>query len=76
MAMNKEIGYLRYVFSSRWQTYTRPDSGYQLILVQGFNSRLSLVVVERYTIDLAELIEAFFDRIVYSHVHAEPWVKL
>jgi len=70
MAMNKEMA--TYALYSRLgdQPLIDPDSGYPINPGAGMEQQISFGGnVERFTTMSAELIEAFFDRIVYSRIN-------
>lgn len=70
MAMNKEMA--MYAMYSRLgdQPLIDPDSGYPINPGAGMEQQINFGGnVERYTTMSAELIEAFFDRIVYSRIN-------
>lgn len=69
MAMNKELA--TYAMYSRLsdEPLIDPDSGYPINPAAGMEQQISFGGnVERYTTLSAELIEAFFDRMVYSRI--------
>jgi len=69
MAMNKEIA-MNAMYSRLGDApITDPDSGYPIVPGAGIQQQISFGGnVERYTTMSAELIEAFFDRIVYARI--------
>jgi len=69
MAMNKEIAIAAMYSRLSDKPVTDPDSGYPIMPGAGIQQQISFGGnVERYTTMSAELIEAFFDRIVYARI--------
>ena len=70
MAMNKEMATFALYSRLGDQPLIDPDSGYPIIPGAGMEQQIGFGGnVERYTTMSAELIEAFFDRIVYSRIN-------
>lgn len=71
MAMNKELA--QYAINSRISddvSLYDPDSGYPIIPGAGLDQQIEFGGnVERYTTLSAELIEAFFDKLVYARIN-------
>ncbi len=69
MAMNKEVAIHALYSRLGDQPLVDPDSGYPINPGAGLEQQIEFGGnVERYTTLTAELIEAFFDRIVYSRI--------
>ena len=70
MAMNKEMSLSAMYSRLSDKAITDPDSGYPINPGAGIEQQISFGGnVEGYTTMSAELIEAFFDRIVYSRIN-------
>jgi len=70
MAMNKEMATFALYSRLGDQPLIDPDSGYPINPGAGMEQQIGFGGnVERYTTMSAELIEAFFDRIVYSRIN-------
>lgn len=69
MAMNKELAYSAAYSRLGDQPLIDPDSGYPIVPGAGLHQQIGFGGnVERFTTLTAELIESFFDKIVYSRI--------
>jgi hypothetical protein len=69
MAMNKEVAMLAMYSRLSDTPMTDPDSGYPIVPGAGLQQQIGFGGnVERFTTMSAELIEAFFDKMVYSRI--------